>query len=921
MAITGAIFNSLIYGGVDSADYGVYITGDAVFNAPKRSVELVSVPGRNGSIEIDQGHFENIEVSYPAGMFGDDKTDFRERLSDFRNAIMAQKGYHKLSDTYHTDEYRMGIYVDGLEVDPTHYNEAGQFTLKFNCKPQRWLTSGEDPIDVMEWGETETLSGEIVTFEAEDETVEIKSVSAEIAPTQDLHGYEKPWAGGNGKNKLPSHAEGPVSGAGLTLTFSADGTVTINNTATANAFFNTISSTTEDNKLYLPAGSYKVGCSQLTSAIGSDSWFGISKNATGGTWDAASNTRSGASDTFTVADGDYVFPRLRLANGQSFSNLKVEPIIYKATDTGTWEPYSNICPISGWTECEVNRTGKNLLRNNLYEAGSLSKLSWTKNSDESITVTASQNITQSVKIDVGSATLKAGTYVLNGISALDKSYIDLRVRKGSVTGSQIAVCNSANPSATFTLTEPTTIYFVIIVIANYTQGSTRVYPMLRRVEESDATYEPYNGNTYTIDLDGTRYGGTIDVTSGVMRVTKAIDDLGTLNWQMDSTFWTTSVTDIPTIASVGVASNIISDQYETKKSGYQSTYPNDDGIIYRGASNTTSKFIRVKDSRYSTTEDFKTAVSGSYIVYDLENPLTVQLTPTQIEALVGENNVWASTGDITVEYGMQPGYVTNPTLFDAQPLLYAEGSGKIEFNGYEIEIADIELGDVTLWERGTGKTTFGGQLYSRTIAPGLLNIGDNFTLGSLNCSYNDSYESYSVTFSNASATVTNSGIPGVTGSGQASIRNNGHQVYWSWNVNVPPIEFVFGTAKTVNETSALTANWSENGTAHTLTHNVTLSISYDGDSTVEITFGGVTFWMTTTLPACTGVSTVSLGGYNMYIDCDLGEAYYIEDGEVVSLNAYIDLGSDLPVLAPGINNITYDDSIDVLNVTPRWWKV
>lgn len=149
MAIrTGEIFNSLIFGGVNSADYGVYITGEATFNAPKRLVDMVSVPGRNGAIAIDQGHWDNIVVEYPAGFFGSDKVDFREALSDFRNAIVSQLGYQRLTDTYHPDEYRMALYVEGIEVDPTAHNTAGEFTLKFNCKPQRWLTSGETAVTV-----------------------------------------------------------------------------------------------------------------------------------------------------------------------------------------------------------------------------------------------------------------------------------------------------------------------------------------------------------------------------------------------------------------------------------------------------------------------------------------------------------------------------------------------------------------------------------------------------------------------------------------------------------------------------------------------------------------------------------------------------------------------------------------------------
>ena len=92
MAVTGAIYNHLIFGGVDSADYGIYITGEAVYNAPPRAVDMITVPGRNGSVALDQGRFENIVVTYPAGTFGDDQADFRTALSDFRNAILSHFG-------------------------------------------------------------------------------------------------------------------------------------------------------------------------------------------------------------------------------------------------------------------------------------------------------------------------------------------------------------------------------------------------------------------------------------------------------------------------------------------------------------------------------------------------------------------------------------------------------------------------------------------------------------------------------------------------------------------------------------------------------------------------------------------------------------------------------------------------------------
>ena len=144
---TGAIFKSLRFDGVDSRDYGVYITGEAVYNAPERDVEMVVIPGRNGAYALDKGRFNNITVTYPAGLFQQNETDFKTALSDFRNALCSRVGYKRLEDDYHTDEFRLAVYKGGLEVTPANL-EAGEFAITFECKPQRFLTSGEAEIVV-----------------------------------------------------------------------------------------------------------------------------------------------------------------------------------------------------------------------------------------------------------------------------------------------------------------------------------------------------------------------------------------------------------------------------------------------------------------------------------------------------------------------------------------------------------------------------------------------------------------------------------------------------------------------------------------------------------------------------------------------------------------------------------------------------
>lgn len=141
-----AVFKSLTFDGVNSLTYGIYITGQAVYNAPQRVVNLVTVPGRNGAIAIDDGRFENIQVTYPAGCFADSQEDFAEKISAFRNAIASKRSYKRLTDEYNADEYRLALYMSGLEVAPSAYGQAGQFDIVFECKPQRFLLLGETAV-------------------------------------------------------------------------------------------------------------------------------------------------------------------------------------------------------------------------------------------------------------------------------------------------------------------------------------------------------------------------------------------------------------------------------------------------------------------------------------------------------------------------------------------------------------------------------------------------------------------------------------------------------------------------------------------------------------------------------------------------------------------------------------------------------
>ncbi len=128
-----------ILNGVDSRDFGVYISGQGTFSAPQKAYTFYNIPGRNGALLGNEHRLENINVSYEAFIY----TDFDNQLAAFRSFLLSIDGYAKLSDSYHPDEYRYAVYQGPFEPTVEKTNDAGKFTIIFSCKPQRYLLSGD----------------------------------------------------------------------------------------------------------------------------------------------------------------------------------------------------------------------------------------------------------------------------------------------------------------------------------------------------------------------------------------------------------------------------------------------------------------------------------------------------------------------------------------------------------------------------------------------------------------------------------------------------------------------------------------------------------------------------------------------------------------------------------------------------------
>ena len=142
------MLNNFQFGTVKTEDYGVHISGTGVYNAPSRAYKAVTVPGRSGNLLLQGERYENIEVTYPAFI----ANNFKTNIANFRSALLATNGYARLTDTYHPDEFRAAYYPGEFEVEPRQQNDAGEFEITFNCKPQRFLVSGETDVSLSSGG-------------------------------------------------------------------------------------------------------------------------------------------------------------------------------------------------------------------------------------------------------------------------------------------------------------------------------------------------------------------------------------------------------------------------------------------------------------------------------------------------------------------------------------------------------------------------------------------------------------------------------------------------------------------------------------------------------------------------------------------------------------------------------------------------
>lgn len=399
-------------------------------------------------------------------------------------------------------------------------------------------------------------------------------------------------------------------------------------------------------------------------------------------------TNLGAFPTDT-AEGSIV----SFADGANDIPLKSLVVDINPVQSGSGDPSpDNVRPISGWTGMTVSRTGIN---------------QW----DEQIE-TGLYNNTGKVWGDsywrcknlipvVSGQTYKA---VKPNITFYWYGYADTSYTGGT----------SLNTSGGL-LTVPDGINFVAFAMEKSDYGDSYQNDIALNYPSTETDYHAYSGTTIPIDWQteaGTVYDGHLDVLSGELVIDRAMIDLGTLNWSkyrdnVDNVFGTTNLVgqakgpsmynDIPDI----ICSHYISASYVNLWSEAR----NNAVTIIWAASDRHGELL-ARDSAYTDAATFKTAMDGVQLVYPLATPLEIQLTPHEVRSLLGQNNIFADTGDSAVEYRADTKlYIERLTEPDADMIADANiVSGSYFMVGNHLYLATANIASGSAVIEGTNAT-------------------------------------------------------------------------------------------------------------------------------------------------------------------------------------------------------------------------
>lgn len=304
-------------------------------------------------------------------------------------------------------------------------------------------------------------------------------------------------------------------------------------------------------------------------------------------------------------------------------------VSWEPTQEGSGDPSpDNVRPIKGRDSVTVERCGENLLNISPF----------TKSTNKGITYEYVAN--GGVHIS-GTATAAADSPTFVVWHLPPGKYYGLDMGTG-VSASIVVQRNGANlwlnAKGVFEILAGDICKYWYMIATNGATLDTTIYPYIVPGTTAPTTYAPYTGQTATLTLPRTIYGGTVDAVTGEgLETWKAMSFNGTENWALyddgssDKFFYTTDYT------ADGEPLNTICSHFSK-------------AAFSRGT------IIRVYTSVFTDLDAYKDYLAAQYaagtpvqIAYKLASPVPITATGAQpISSLSGANTVLTDADSVTV---------------------------------------------------------------------------------------------------------------------------------------------------------------------------------------------------------------------------------------------------------------------------------
>lgn len=483
-------------------------------------------------------------------------------------------------------------------------------------------------------------SGSIITITDGADNAPLKSAIVNIEPVQDLHGYDYPWPGGGGVNKFDSEA------------------TTLNGfTRLGDTFTNSQADTRSEPQILIQAFNGNTYLGQSGTFVNKgDGRYGNYYAVPSGTTRLRIK-HNGQTKDLTI-DFDWstvatIYGSLEIVswNPTTVGGFVVRNIMIALTETySPYSPYSNICPISGWTQVNGYADGVNLISTDIlingyhYNVSGILESHAIRISTPKIKCVSRDSIAISWESDVSQTQAIRCIWDENG-NLLDRAVPLATIednRRGYVT-------NLSQFSGAF--------YIGFSFYASSSVVGHIDRPMIA-FGSSLATYTAPTITPITIPLGRTVYGGTLDAVRGKMTLTHAYYQVTTANLTNASyvaaassaTTYYYNLANVLPSSSPGPSRLGDNEAWSNKYLPYDNLYSNRavEGFTIGGR----YVSLRVDASHVADTTG---ASLASYlgtidIVYPLATPIEVDLSPQTIKTLLGVNNIWADAGEMSIEY-------------------------------------------------------------------------------------------------------------------------------------------------------------------------------------------------------------------------------------------------------------------------------